>query len=53
PEIVLLHKQVTRGDPHHQIQSNSGKVVAVGPGAKDREGNHITALRRKVKLSFY
>ncbi|KAI3984216.1 hypothetical protein MKX01_011170 [Papaver californicum] len=27
--------------PEKTAKLNSGKVVAVGPGAKDREGNHI------------
>ncbi|RZC83436.1 hypothetical protein C5167_046223 [Papaver somniferum] len=27
--------------PEKTAKLNSGKVIAVGPGAKDREGNHI------------
>ncbi|RZC79046.1 hypothetical protein C5167_003249 [Papaver somniferum] len=36
--------------PEKTAKLNSGKVIAVGPGAKDREGNHIPVCVKEGEI---
>ncbi|RVW12662.1 hypothetical protein CK203_114831 [Vitis vinifera] len=46
----ILHCVLSCQFPHHVL--NSGKVVAVGPGARDRDGKLIPLSVRKETLFF-